>query len=539
MYRRRQLGLRDFDADLASLRQEGRQESRATRDELRRSMILEDVHAQNERQRQQQQQRASPSSPPRPGMNVSMAARIFATSKSVGCSDEPSETLPPWYEGAYTVPLEAPENPGACTTTTTATTATSCSNTDEEEGGVEDVAQRVAQAERTLYPALLAAVTDCSAPNEEVEEVEKEMCGGVIVEWDEHGAPLRVRSTCIASTPAPRLPPTATSLVDGVSDCLKSDVVPSGRTVSSTTATATTAVVNEISFDKELCDRLYAYNPKDDPLKSALLKTGQEGGGRRVNSCGPPERGMLQPLERVLHSRGSGAGGSTGTRNGRAPQLAREGTAVAVSGASTIAKRIRHAVLAQRTYNEGEGRKGEGCSSSQCLGSNSGRNSGGSGGGGCAVLHEPDRVEVVVTQLVKPVTAYFCPACGTCAARDVMTGLPDTCVSCGEAFEAMTPPPLPQPQRVDSRGGDDVCLCKTTEAAAGAAAAPTKPAKEKCTASTSTEAATTTTTTTIATATTTTAAGTQAGGRPGLQPLAPTVHGLYFLHLWDQATAIR
>ncbi|RNF25566.1 uncharacterized protein Tco025E_02246 [Trypanosoma conorhini] len=553
MYSRGRDGLRNLDVALEALRQGALKESRATRAEVKRSMLREDVRRQNRQQRGEGGDGWPPSSsaPPVDVHAPFTGSGLLSTSRSVGTGGNDTtggmtgpEGLPAWYDGYYAASPGTVEREPWCRATTPASgeeEEEECSVAgaieDGEEGAVVvDVSQRVSQAERTLYPVLLAEVAACATADAESNGGSVlGMGSSEVIEWDERGAPVRLRGTWQPVTPQGLLP--VPGAADERRESVGSGVVPSGRTSAAMTGTTT----QFINFDARLSGQPCEYTRKENPLKPTLIGVNQPQGrappSRRRGSRGASDGGAVSRTRQIapsLHGR------ANGTRGRRRPPLSTEGSAVAESSAGAIAGRIRQAVLQGRTAQL-EGPK------------NGVRRGGGSPplvdlglGARCHVAYAPDNVECVVAHVLRPVTAFFCSSCGACAARDVVTGHPSACAACGAAFEEISPP-RQHACLMDTVAAENENIAAWQEA--GASAGPPTPVrKKKCTTATSTMTPTTTNVeagrSTAATGTGTTstavkvAAGTQAGPSCRVPPLAVTaVQGVYFLHLWDLATA--
>ncbi|EAN82903.1 hypothetical protein TcCL_ESM08081 [Trypanosoma cruzi] len=559
MYSKGRDALRRLDMVLASLRQGALKETRATREEVKRSLIREDVHRQNEERRQQQQQqlgieREMSSSPSvvRVG-DPSMASGGFSTSSLLGCGGNDKSTgmggakgLPAWYDEDYTTaPRRVEKTKNGRVSTADCDERESSSGGggdaklhDEESAMVVDVTQRVSQAERKLYPILLADVAECASADEKNRGGNAlDVGGSEVIEWDDRGAPVRLRSTWMPVSPQTLVPVSRTA--DESKESARSDVMHSGRTSAATTTTTTTTK-QTISSDKKLCTQLHEYAWKEDPLAPMPMagRPAEEGPSPPpVGLSGTSGRGAVNRMRQALPF-SPNRGNSTRRRN--RPPLSTEGTAVAESSASAIARQIRQAVVKQPTASVDMNKKkagSESFSSFPVVHGSSGR---------CSVLYEPDEAECVITHVLNPVTAFFCTSCGACVAREIVTGEPNSCTACGEPFEAL--PPLPSPRLngclLDTVVTEtkNVVSLREEGVPAGISAS-----VKKCTATTSTMTTTTTTTTSTTTRDISTmpmtakvTAGTQAGTSWSMPPLAATaVQGLYFLHLWDQATALH
>ncbi|EKF38642.1 hypothetical protein MOQ_001143 [Trypanosoma cruzi marinkellei] len=559
MYSKGRDALRRLDMVLASLRQGALKESRATREEVKRSLIREDVHRQNEERRQQQQQSgreeemsSSPSVVRVSG--PSMNSEGFSASSLVGSAGNDKSTgmggakgLPAWYDGDYTTtPRRVEKTQNGCVSTTDCDEKESSNDGDtklhDEEGAmVVDVTQRVSQAERKLYPILLADVTECFSADEKNHGGNVfDVGGSEVIEWDDRGAPVRLRSTWTPVSPPTFVP--ASRPGDERKESARSDVMYSGRTSAATTTMTTRTTTQTISSDKKLGTQLHEYTWKEDPLSQMPMagRPAEEGTSPLpVGLSGTSGMGVVNRMRQAVPFSPDRA---HNTRRRNRPPLSTEGTAVAESSASAIAKRLRQAVVVQSTasVDMNKNKVGSGSFSSfQVIHGSSSR---------CSVSYEPDEAESVITHVLNPVTAFFCSSCGACVAREIVTGEPSNCTACGEPFEALPPPPSP---RLNGCLLDAVVremengVSLREEGMPAGISAPVK--KKKCTATTSTMTTTTTTTTTSTSTRDTSTmpmtakvtAGTQAGSSWSVPPLAATaVQGLYFLHLWDQATAL-
>ncbi|KAF8278140.1 hypothetical protein TcBrA4_0116820 [Trypanosoma cruzi] len=550
MYSKGRDALRRLDMVLESLRQGALKETRATREEVKRSLIREDVHRQNEERRQQQKQLGKEqemSSSPSVGRvgDPSMASGGFSTSSLVGCGGNDKSTgmggakgLPTWYDGDYTTAprrVEKTKNGRVSTADCDERESSSGGDAklhDEESAMVVDVTQRVSQAERNLYPILLADVAECASADEKNPGGNAlDVGGNEVIEWDDRGAPVRLRSTWMPVSPQTLVPVSRTA--DGSKESARSDVMHSGRTSAATTMTTTTTTTQTISSDKKLCTQLHKYTWKEDPLAPMPMagRPAEEGPSPPVVLSGTSSRRAVNRMRQALPF-SPNRGNSTRRRN--RPPLSTEGTAVAESSASAIARQIRQAVVKQPTASVDMNKKKAGSESFSSFPVICG------GSGRCSVLYEPDEAECVITHVLNPVTAFFCTSCGACVAREIVTGEPNSCTACGEPFEVL--PPLPSPRLngclLDTVVTEikNVVSLREEGVPAGISAS-----VKKCTATTSTMTTTTSTTTREISTLPMTAkvtAGTQAGTSWSMPPLAATaVQGLYFLHLWDQATA--
>ncbi|RNF00039.1 hypothetical protein TraAM80_07857 [Trypanosoma rangeli] len=563
MYSRGREGLRNLDMALEALRQGALKESRATSVEMRRYMIREDVRRQNQqpqRKQQEQQQRLQGGE----GQQASSSALsvsvhgsptesgALSTSRSVGAggNDKTSGTakaeglLPVWYDGYCPTPPGTVEQEPKRRATTAACNEAECGaagriGNGEEIDMVVDVSQRVSQAERTLYPVLLAEVAECATTDARNNGgIELGVGSSEVIEWDERGAPVRLRSLWHPASPRGLLP--VPGVADEKRESVTGGVALSGRT--SAMKTETTAQIPEFGTKLSVHPHGYARQGHLWTSTPITVNPAQKGvsPSRRGDSRDTRAKGLMNNTRQMMpNSRDP----SNGTRGRSRPPLSTEGTAVAESSASAIARRIRRAVVKEcmaLVESDKNGVQSGSCSPpSLDLGL----------GGRCSVVYEPENVECLVAQVVHPVAAFFCTSCGACSARDVVTGDPNTCAACGEPFEELPPPP------------QHACLMDTVvtenrnsaaSQAAGVAVGPPVSVKKKCAATTSTMATTTTTTTKEATRDTTNActgttptvtkvaAGTQAGPSCSMPRLAVTaVQGVYFMHLWDLATAAR
>ncbi|ESL05404.1 hypothetical protein TRSC58_06949 [Trypanosoma rangeli SC58] len=562
MYSRGREGLCNLDMALEALRQGALKESRATSVEVRRYMIREDVRQQNQqaqRKQQEQQQRLRQGGEGQQPSSFALSVKVHGsftesgalpTSRSVGAggNDKTSGTakvegiLPVWYDSSCPTPPGTTEQEPKSRATTAACDEAECSaagrieNDEEIIDMVVDVSQRVSKAERTLYPVLLAEVAECATADARSNGgIELGVGSSEVIEWDERGAPVRLRSVWHPASPRGLVP--VPGVANEKQESVRGGVALSGRT--SATTTETTAQILEFGTKLYVHPRDYTRQGHlwmSTPI-TANLAQGGASPSRRGDSRGTRAKGFVNNTWQMLpNSRDR----CNGTRSRSRPPLSTEGTAVAESSASVIARRIRRAVVKERMTlvesTKNSVQSGICSPPSLDLGL----------GGCCSVVYESDNVECVVAQVVRPVTAFFCTSCGTCAARDVVTGDPNTCAACGEPFEELPPPP------------QHACLMDTVvtenknsaaSQATDVAVGPPVSVKKKCAATTSTMATITTaeatrTTTNACTGTTPTAtkvaAGTQAGPSCSMPRLAVTaVQGVYFLHLWDLATAAR
>ncbi|ORC88080.1 uncharacterized protein TM35_000181370 [Trypanosoma theileri] len=556
MYSKGREVLLNIDRTLASLREGARQESRG--------VTFEDLLQLTKSQQEAKGREQSLTHRSSQGLNVSDAARIMATSKSVGVDSEMTSGIPPWYEGQYT-PAESSvnnnnhhhhhlnnnnNNSKKKISNNTKNKKPEAVTRDKKQNSIEkeveeDVAERVSQAERTLYPLLLAAVADYSVEREGAAVGHSSSDSNnnvVVVEWDEHGAPRRLRSTWIPNTP----PPTSAirEVRSGPSERVESSNSNSHSNSSkrnerlAVTAERTKTIsmgstTKPLDFN-EACNQLYEYNPKHNPLKSIVL--GSQDNFKESHSLHSrghgirSTRGNITNGRRTSTSSGTGSTGSGNTNRNKKPQLSTEGIVIPESSASGLAKKIRRAVLEQQQMNMHEDDEKR----------NSSRVSlerKGDIGEGIPIPITPSEQEeevVFFTEVVMPVTAFFCSGCSACTPRDVSTGLPDKCPSCGEAFGEM-------PETLQSAATPQGPVEKNEQ---------NSKKRTTSTATATTGTTTDTNTVNIATGTTTItndagtstlddngnadAVETRVGTSSNLLSLDETVHGLYFLHLWDQ-----
>ncbi|KAG8348306.1 hypothetical protein ERJ75_000348300 [Trypanosoma vivax] len=536
MYAKGLHGLHNVGATLEALRQSARKEARLSRDELRRLMIREDVCRQNEHLREQQRllHNCNQGNPTFSGMadlfgNTPMSSEARAVSStSVCCGGEARDVaLPPWYDGYYDPQVNATNNDDSkdqCRT---------------EDGVVSDLVQRVSHATLTLYPTLLAAVEVC-APLEFVEQDESQaegrLCSSAVVEWDDHGTPAILRSTRPATASGCKRnglaahtasvncvrPVLSDSLCHGASPHSQDDIESRDQKRSQSPSSLTGGVHHQSGYR----------------LKMASLNPSA------VTSDGCDKRRLCS-----LSSSHSSAGHSSHARRltGR-QKLCREGTAVAESSASAIVKQISHAALkcnAQRRYVSGNN-GAQLSDGAKCATGNEARSN-----GRYLVEYEPNcEKETLYAHVVRPLVAVFCVSCGSCAARDMATGLPSTCQVCGEPLGQ-----LPAFATRDRQTDESLTPPKTDGSTLSSVAASgqkeTRTSKDVVCFRACSSANSSITGAKAAAETRTTGVGTWTGGadavkdvttgmRHGLdwclKPLPTTARGLYFLHLWDQAS---
>ncbi|KAH9600810.1 hypothetical protein LSM04_006759 [Trypanosoma melophagium] len=538
MYSKGQEGLRNIEITLASLRKGGRQESRQVvkRGVTTTTTARKDNHNHNnDNDNLLQSQREAKDQVLLSHNHSSFPLQGMTRSKSVGVEiDVPASVVPPWYEGQYT-PAESTHHNNNKNKKKQDVVAREKKDKSIEKEVEEDVEERVSQAERTLYPLLLAAVADYSIEREGAAVGNSSSDSNnnvVVVEWDESGAPRRLRSTWIPNNP---IKITTTMGMGEVRQYGQSEQrVESSNSNSSsskrndrltltgeqTRSIAVGSNTRPLDFN-EACNQLYEYNPKHNSLKSIVLGT-QKNVSRSQHGRSRGDGGITSTRIKITNSHSPSISISSSTNRNRKLPMSTEGIVIAENSASSIAKKIRLAVQGQyaniKDNDEEEGDKRRNSRRVSLVDRNN------TNGNSPIPLStpEPEKEVVFFTEVVKPLTAFFCSGCHTCTPRDVSTGLPDKCPSCGETFEEM-PEMLPPPP--STSGG-------TVE----------RYEKNRKKQTTSTSTVTTTTTNDAATSTVNdsgdvAAVGTQMGTTPKLLSLDETVHGLYFLHLWDQITS--
>lgn len=496
MYAKGTRGLRNLDETLAALRQNARQEARLTQEELRRYVIREDIRRQNAERRFQQQ-----------GELLNGARPGNVTSGSVGC--ESDAALPGWYDGQFAPPDAEDMNSDAAI------------HHGDAGDIVEDVTERVSRAAHTLYPQLLNEIDACAVDlwprqhdcvdGDEDEEGMQVFSGDCVVEWSGNRSPLLLRCTRPSSTGYLPLVPSSTG----------KEMLPRGR--SGNTSKVTESKPPVVCFDGDMCSRLYEYDGGADPLKSALLSAKRMCEGRGVVSGNSlsETKGPLAPQRPTKRC--------WDPRAANKPVLHSVGTAVAESSAKSIAKKIRQSVKQQPHGTDDKG--SQDVSERIFVEPRS-------------FVTEPKGEEVIYVQVAQPLMAHFCDGCGACAARDVTTGLPDSCTSCGETFGPVAPMRRYissdddgeeySMNRTAARGRSGSSEVKADVGVGGLEADGVPPDVSRAKSHT---AATMETEVQRPCSVGGSAVATQAGARNGPKPLPLTAKGLYFLYLWDQAVS--